>query len=103
MKGKRKNKKEQIQERRHSIRAHRTPRELYRYFLDDEFMNLMHSSTASLLCESSTTTGGADCCRRLLLCLAGVQSGEAAVAAAAFLVADDEDRNALTMLTLARL
>jgi hypothetical protein len=64
-------------------------------------MNLMHSSTASLLCESSTTTGGADCCCcRLLLCLAGVQSGEAA---AAFLVADDEDRNALTMLTLTRL
>jgi hypothetical protein len=73
----------------------------YRYFLDDEFMNLMHSSTASLLCESSTATGGADCCR-LLPCLAGVQSGEAAAVAAAFLDVD-EDRNALSMLTLARL
>lgn len=67
-------------------------------------MNLMHSSTASLLCESSTTTGGADCCR-LPLCLAGVQSGEATVAAsaAAFLVAVvDADRNALTTHTRAR-
>jgi len=76
---------------------------VYRYFLDDEFMNLMHSSTASLLCESSTTTGGAaaGCCR-LLLCLAGVQSGDATLAAAVFLVVVDADRNALTMLTLAR-
>lgn len=62
-------------------------------------MNLMHSSTASLLCESSATTG-AEC--RLLLFLAGVQSGErdAALAAEPFLV--DADRNALTTLALAR-
>ena len=38
-------------------------------------MNLMHSSTASLLWESSATpTTGPDC--RLLLFLAGVHSGE---------------------------
>jgi hypothetical protein len=83
---------------------------LYRYFLDDEFMNLMHSSTASLLCESSTTTtvvGADDCCCRLLLRrLAGVpQSGEAAPAPACALLAAvvDGGRNALAMLTRARL
>uniref|UniRef100_A0A0A9GEW2 Uncharacterized protein n=1 Tax=Arundo donax TaxID=35708 RepID=A0A0A9GEW2_ARUDO len=61
-------------------------------------MNLMHSSTASLLCESSPTTG-AYCCR-LLLFLAGVQSGEGA--GADVFLADDAGRNALTTTLLAR-
>ena len=62
-------------------------------------MNLMHSSTASLLCESSTATGGADCCR-LLLFRAGVQSGEAALGDVRLLDADD--RKAITTLARAR-
>ncbi|CAN6311390.1 unnamed protein product [Urochloa humidicola] len=41
-------------------RTQNAPALIYRYFLDDEFMNLMH--TTALLCESSTTTGGAACC-----------------------------------------
>jgi hypothetical protein len=69
---------------------------IYRYFLDEEFMNLMHSSTASLLWESSTTTGGANCCR-LLLFRAGVHSGEAEAA-----LLFDAGRNAMTTLALAR-
>jgi hypothetical protein len=63
-------------------------------------MNLMHSSTASLLWESSATTGAKEC--RLLLFLAGVQSGErdAAQLAGPFLV--DAGRNARATLALAR-
>jgi hypothetical protein len=72
---------------------------IYRYFLEEEFMNLMHSSTASLLCESSTTTTGAAGCCRLLLFLAGVHSGEAADDDVLLF---DADRNAMRTLALAR-
>jgi hypothetical protein len=64
-------------------------------------MNLMHSSTASLLWESSATTTGPDC--RLLLFLAGVHSGEREAALEPeelFLLGVDQ--NAMTTLTLAR-
>ena len=64
-------------------------------------MNLMHSSTASLLWESSATATGPDC--RLLLFLAGVHSGEREAALEPeepFLFGADQ--NAVTTLTFAR-
>lgn len=63
-------------------------------------MNLMHSSTASLLWDSSATTRVAEC--RMLLLLAGVHSREreAALEGPFFVGADDQ--NAMATLTLAR-
>uniref|UniRef100_A0A8R7U072 Uncharacterized protein n=1 Tax=Triticum urartu TaxID=4572 RepID=A0A8R7U072_TRIUA len=66
-------------------------------------MNLMHSSTASLLWESSATATGPDC--RLLLFLAGVYSGEREAALEVELEEPlllGADQNAVTTLTLAR-